>query len=315
MNLQNITPSQLKKIVIGVVAAIFVVIVVFNCAYQVKEQEQAVLLTLGKASTVSESGLHFKIPFIQNVIKVDTTIKSFTLGYDLASGSSIEDESLMITSDYNFINVDFFVEYKVSDPILAVYATEDPEVVLKNIAQSCVRTVIGNSAVDSVLTTEKGQIQTDIINMVTERLNELNIGVYLVNITMQDAEPPTIEVMEAFKSVETAKQGMETALNNANKYKNERIPAANAQVDKILQQAEATRQERINSANAQVAEFNAMYEEYIKYPDITMRRMFFEAMADILPEMDVVIDAGDGTIQKLLPLDTFTGKQATDVSE
>ncbi|MBE5940418.1 MAG: FtsH protease activity modulator HflK [Lachnospiraceae bacterium] len=307
----GITNAQIAKIVVGVIAAIVVVILAFNCAYQVKEQEQAVLLTFGKPSTVSDSGLHFKIPFVQEVKKVDTTIKSFTLGYDEISGNVIEDESLMITSDYNFLNVDFFVEYKVSDPILALYATESPELVLKNVAQSSVRTVIGNSLVDSVLTTEKGQIQSDIYDMITHKLDQLNIGIYLVNITMQDSEPPTKEVMEAFKNVETAKQGMETAINNANKYNNEKMPAAEAQVDKILQEAEATKQERINEANATVAEFNAMYEEYIKYPAITKQRMFFETMSELLPSLNVIIDTGDGEITKLLPLSSFADFETT----
>ncbi len=309
MEQNSIKPETVGKIVAGVIAAIVVAILVFNSAYQVKEQEQAVLLTFGKPSTVSESGLHFKIPFVQNVKKVDTTIKSFTLGYDERTGESREDESLMITSDYNFLNVDFFVEYKVSDPVLALYATENPELVLKNLAQSCIRTVIGNSLVDSVLTTEKSKIQSDIHSMITEELNKLNIGIYLVNITMQDAEPPTTQVMEAFKNVETAKQGMETAINNANKYNNEKIPAAEASVDKILQEAEAKKQERINEATAQVAEFNAMYAEYIKYPGITKERMFYETMSELLPSLKVIIDTGDGEITKFLPLDGNTSEE------
>lgn len=314
MDFQNLTPAQLKKIVIGVVIALAVIILGFNCAYQVKEQEQAVLLTFGKPATVSQSGLHFKIPFIQSVKKVDTTIKSFGLGYDLVSGDTIDDEALMITSDYNFLNVDFYVEYKVSDPILALYATDNPEEVLKNVAQSCVRTVIGNSEVDSVLTTEKSKIQSEIFEMITTKLTGLNIGIYLVNITMQDAEPPTEEVMEAFKAVETAKQGMETAINNANKYNNEKLPEAKANVDKILQEAEATKQERINEANAQVAKFNAMYDEYIKYPGITMKRMFYEAMEDILPSLKIVIDTGDGNVSKILPIDSLINIATTDNS-
>jgi len=306
MDIQNLTPKQIRNLVIGVVSAIIVLVVAFNCAYEVKEQEQAVLLTFGKATTVSDSGLHFKIPFIQTVKKVDTTIKSFALGYDEVTNQTISEEALMITSDYNFVDVDFYVEYKVSDPILAVYATENPEAVLKNIAQSCVRTVIGNAEVDSVLTTEKSRIQADIYEMITEKLTQLNIGIYLVNITMQDAEPPTVEVMEAFKAVETAKQGMETAINNANKYNNEKLPAAEANVDKVLQSAEATKQKRINEANAQVAKFNAMYEEYVKYPSITMKRMFYETMEEILPSLTVIIDTGDGSMTKLLPLGSFS---------
>ena len=132
------------------------------------------------------------------------------------------------------------------------------------------------------------------------------IGIQLVNITIQDAEPPTTEVSAAFKEVETAKQGKETALNNANKYQNEKIPAAEASVDQIIQKAEAEKANRIKEAEGQVARFNALYQEYIKFPDITKQRMFYEAMEEILPTLEVIIDSGDGSVQKLLPLGTFS---------
>lgn len=298
-------PSKHKKTIFTVIAIIAVIIIASNCTYTVKENEQAVLLTLGNASTVSDSGLHFKIPFIQKVKKVDTTIQGLTIGYDEASNLSTEDESLMITSDYNFINVDFFVEYQVTDPIKALYASENPTEILKNISQSCIRTVIGNTPVDDVLTTGKSEIQSEIKDMIINRLEKDDIGIYLVNITMQDAEPPTEEVMQAFKSVETAKQGKETALNNANKYKNEQIPAAEAEVDKILQNAEATKQDRINEANGQVARFNKLYEEYVKYPEVTKQRMFYEAMEEILPSLKVVINSSNGNVQTILPIDSL----------
>lgn len=320
IDMPTMSPEKKKRATIIIIAAIIVIILAFNCTYTVKEQEQAVLLTFGNASTVSESGLHFKIPFVQRVRKVDTTIQGFTMGYNENTNTTIEDESLMITSDYNFINVDFFVEYQVSDPIKALYASENPEEILKNIAQSCIRTVIGNTPVDDVLTTGKSEIQAQIKTMITQRLDENDIGIFLVNITMQDAEPPTEEVMQAFKAVETAKQGKETALNNANKYKNEQIPAAEANVDKILQEAEADKQERINEANGQVARFNKMYEEYIKFPEVTKQRMFYEAMEEVLPSLEVIIDSGDGSVQKLFPIGSFanintSGSSSTETTD
>ena len=133
-DINNISPAQIKKAAIIIISVIAVLILAFNCTYQVKEQEQAVLLTFGNAQPVTESGLHFKIPFVQTVEKVDTTIKGFSIGYNIDTNETIEEESLMITSDYNFVNVDFFVEYQVSDPILALYASEDPVAILKNIS-------------------------------------------------------------------------------------------------------------------------------------------------------------------------------------
>jgi len=273
--------------------------------YNIEEQEQAVLTTFGVAKNVSEPGLHFKIPVIQKVQKVNTTIQGFALGYDAATNQSNPEDSLMITKDYNFVNVDFFIEYKVADPVKAVYASEDPVMILQNISKSCVRSVIGSYNVDDVLTTGKNEIQSKVKEMIVAKLEQHDIGLQIVNVTIQDSEPPTVEVMEAFKAVETAKQGKETAINNANKYRNEKLPGAKAEIDKIMQDAEAQKTQRINEANAEVAKFNAMYEEYIKNPQVTRERMFYETMEDVLPRLKVVIDGTDGT-ETILPLDSFT---------
>lgn len=294
-------------IILLVIAAI---ILGANSTYQINEQEQAVLITLGKPQAVTSSGLHFKIPFIQKVIKVDTTIHGFGIGYDVTTGNSTteSDESLMITSDYNFVNVDFFVEYKVTDPVKAVYNSKNPELILKNIAQGCIRSIVASYDVDSVLTTGKSEIQANIKQLIVEKLEQQDLGIALVNITIQDSEPPTTAVMEAFKAVETAKQGKETALNNANKYRNEKIPDAQAQADGIIKAAEAKKEQRINEATAQVARFNAMYEEYVKNPTVTKLRMFYEAMEDVLPDLKVIIVGTDG-VETVLPLDSFTGNE------
>lgn len=291
-----------------------------NCWYSIKEEQQAVVCTMGKPVAVTEPGLHFKIPVIQTVQKVNTTIQGFAIGYtkneysgydDDVSGSqryaTDGDESLMITSDYNFINIDFYVEYRYSDPVKAIYASGNPEAILKNIAQNCIRTVIGSYPVDSVLTTGKNEIQANIKEMIMSKLEDIDIGIQLINITIQDAEPPTNEILTAFKAVETAKQGKDTAVNNANKYRNEQIPAAEAKADQILQDAQAKKEERINEAQGQVARFNSMYEEYKKYPAITKQRMFYEAMEDILPYLKVVITDGENnSVQQLLPLESFS---------
>lgn len=212
----------------------------------------------------------------------------------------------MITADYNFIDVDFFVEYRIAEPVKYLYTSNQPEEILKSIAQSCIRTVIASYNVDDVLTTGKSEIQSRIREMILKQTEEQDLGIQLVNITIQDSEPPTQEVMKAFKAVETAKQGKETALNNANKYRNEKLPEAEAEADQIIQDAEAQKQVRINEAEAEVARFNAMYEEYSKNPEITKKRMFYETMENVLPGMKLVIDSGDG-IQKILPLDSFDG--------
>ena len=299
-------PKRMKLVIGAAVAAVVLLPAAAGSFYQIQEQEQAVLVTFGKPKAVTETGLHLKLPLIQKVQKVNTTIQGFPVGYNEADNEVVESESIMITSDYNFIDVDFFVEYRISDPVAYLYASREPEQILRSISQSCIRNVIGSYVVDDVLTTGKSEIQAKIKEMIMEQLEEQEIGLMLTNITMQDSEPPTAEVMEAFKKVETAKQGKETTLNNAEKYRSEKLPEAEAEADQIIKKAEAAKQTRVNEAEGQVARFNAMYEEYKKNQEITKERMYYEAMEDVLPGVKLVIDSGDG-VEKLLPLESFSG--------
>ena len=299
---KQVNVEKTKKFAVIAVIAIAALMLISGSFYSIREEEQAVVCTFGSPQAVTTPGLHFKIPFIQTVEKVSTTINGFSIGYN-STGAG--EEAMMITSDYNFLHVDFYAEYRVTDPVKALYASEDPVEILKNIAQNCIRTTIGSYTVDSVLTTGKNEIQSNIKQMIIDKLEVYDIGIQLVNITIQDAEPPTEEVSMAFKEVETAKQGKETSVNNANKYRNEMIPAAEAEADRIIQEAEAEKQERINEANGQVARFNSLYEEYINYPEVTKKRMFFEAMEAVLPGLKVIIQSSDGEMTTLLPLENF----------
>ena len=263
----------------------------------------------GNGLGIAEGGnhsvfLHFKLPIIQHVRKVDMTIKGFGIGYQPGVPDAfITEESLMITVDYNFVNVDFFVEYRVTDPVKYLYASHQPELILKTLAQSYIRDTIGMYPVDEVITTGKNQIQSEIKEKIMNRMEKEDVGLQLVNITIQDAQPPTVEVLAAFKEVETAKQGKETAVNNANKYRSEKIPAAEAQADQILRKAEGQKEARINEAQGQVSRFESMYAEYAQYPLITKQRMYYETMEELLPGMKVVIQTDNGQNINMFDMD------------
>ncbi|NLL78386.1 MAG: FtsH protease activity modulator HflK [Clostridiales bacterium] len=300
------------KIAALVIVAMFLL---FNTFYKVGEQQQAVITMFGKVVDTKGAGLYAKVPFVQKVHRVDTTTHGLQIGYrtlEDGTAQTVPDEALMITSDFNFVDVDFYLEYRVSNPEKYLYASSDPVGILRNTAQACIRTIISNYTVDDVITTGKNQIQADIRDMLNEELNSNDIGLQLVNLTIQDAEPPTDEIMQAFKSVETAKQGKETAINNARKYQSEKVPQAEADADRIVQQAEAAKAARISEAEGQVARFNEMYAEYIKNPLITKQRIFYETMEEVLPGAKVVIDNG-GT-QKVLPLEPFAGMESSENS-
>ena len=301
-----------KKLIIGAVLVVLAVLI-GTCFYTVDDKQQAVVTTFGKVTDITDAGVHFMLPFgIQQVQKVDVNVyQKIELGYvsDPNGGYATKTkESTMITGDYNIVNVDFFVEYKISDPVQYLYSSNSPELILRNLIQSQVRNVVGSSAVDSVLTDGKEDIQRQVKELVTQILEEYDIGLTLVDVKIQDAEPPTQQVIEAFKAVETAKQQAETVVNDAKAYQNAKLPDAQAQADKLLQNAEFLKQKRINEAIEQVAMFEAMYAEYQLNPEITRSRMYYEAISQILPGVKLYINTSEsGDVQMLLPLESLTG--------
>ena len=280
-----------------------------TCFYTVDDKQQAVVTTFGKVTDITGAGVHFKLPFgIQQVKKVDVNVyQKIELGYTPNDYVNSTSESTMITGDYNIVNVEFFVEYRISDPVQYLYSSNQPELILKNLIQSQVRNVVGSSTVDAVLTDGKENIQMQVKDLVSEILTEYDLGLTLVDVRIQDAEPPTQEVVEAFKAVETAKQQAEAVVNQAKAYQNAQLPQAQAQADQKTQNAEYLKQKRINEAYEQVAMFTAMYEQYQLNPEITRTRMYYEAIQEILPGVKLYINtAGAGSdVQMLLPLDSL----------
>ena len=305
--------QRLKKWITIAIIAIVVIVGIATCFYTVDDKQQAVVTTFGKVTNVTDAGLHVKLPFgIQKAEKVDVNVyQKIELGYTTgANGIAVTNtsESTMITGDFNIVNVDFYVEYKITDPVRFLYSSNNPELILKNLIQSQVRNVVGSSTVDSVLTDGKENIQMQVKELVTKILADYDIGLTLVDVRIQDAEPPTTAVNEAFKAVETAKQTAEAVVNEAKAYENAQIPNAEAQADKLLQNAEYLKTKRINEAIETVAMFEAMFTEYEQNPEITRSRMYYEAISKVLPGVRIYINTGDGqTVDMLLPLESITG--------
>lgn len=292
---------------------------IMSCQYTVEESEQAVVTTLGKVSSVESAGLHFKLPYpIQNATKVAVNkTQKLQIGYSSSNEaetktSSVADEAKMITGDFNIVNIDFFIEWKISDPVKFLYNSDEPGQILKMIAQSSARSIIGSKNVDGVLTVEKSIIQAEIKEKIINKLQNYDLGVQILDVKIQDSEPPTADVIKAFKEVETAKQEKETRINEALAYKNKTLPAAESQSDKLVREAESFKESKINEATGEVARFNAMYTEYAKNKDITKTRMYLETIEDILPGITVYIDSSEGGVQKLLPLKSFSEPAETE---
>jgi membrane protease subunit HflK len=310
-------PKKMGKSVLLIALVALLIWAGSTCFYTVDDKQQAVVTTFGQVTDVTDAGVHFKLPFgIQEVYHVDVNVyQKIELGYTTEEDgyATKTSESTMITGDYNIVNVDFFVEYKISDPVKYLFASSDAELILRNLIQSQVRNVVGSSQVDAVLTDGKENIQRQVKDLVTQILAEYDIGLTLVDVRIQDAEPPTKEVVEAFKAVETAKQQAEAVINEAKAYQNAQLPQAEATADQLIQNAEYLKQKRINEAKEQVAIFSAMYEQYSINPEITRSRMYYEAISQILPDVKLFVNTSGGEdVQMLLPLDSLLGNPTAE---
>lgn len=309
--------KKIKMFILPAIIVVILAILALTSVYTVNDKQQAVVTTFGKVTSIEDPGIHIKLPFgIQEATLVNVNeLQSIEIGFRTGNNNDdmtvIESESKMISGDYNIVNCDFFVEYKISDPVKYLYSSEDPADILKSLVQSHIRNVISSYDVDTILTTGKSEIQAKIKEGIQNELAVYDLGLILTDIRLQDSEPPTVEVQEAFKEVETAKQDKDTAINVALAYQNSELPLAQAEADKLIQNAEYLKQDRINQANIQVAMFNAMYDQYKLNPDITKKRMFYEALEKVLPEAKVYIDTSeDGSTQKLLPIESFVTEEA-----
>lgn len=280
---------KIKWITYGAITVVVFVITIFNCVFFTNEQEIAYTMTFGNATIVEGAGPHFKMPFITSKKVLDATNKGMAIGYNLENNESVSEESLMITSDFNFVNTDFYVEYRISDPIAYVYGTSYPEGILRNIAQASIRNTVGLYDVDTVLTTGKAEIEAIVKEQIIEKLQNHETGLTIVGVSIQDVEPPTDKVSTAFKDVETAKQNAESVVNNAKAAEQTKIPEAEAKADQIIKNAEAAKTERMNQATQEVAEFMALYQEYMENPETVKLQLYYSMMEDILPGMEIII--------------------------
>lgn len=305
--------KQVLRVFKWVVPIVLIAVIGLSSVYTVEEQEQAVVTTFGAVTSVETVGLHFKIPFIQRVQKLPVNIiQEMTIGYGYQNGEMyvVEDESRMLTGDDNIIDIDFYLEWKINDPAAYLYHSNDAQGILKALTQSCARNIVGSKLVDDLMTTGKDAIQSEIKDKVRENLEQYDIGIDIVDLKIQDVDPPTEEVTVAFKNVENAKLQRETIINNARTYEEETVPEAKSEADKILREAEANKAARIAEAEGEASRFSAMYTEYANNKEITRQRMYLEMLEELLPGMDVYINTTNGGTSTLIPVGAVTGTAA-----
>lgn len=301
-----------KRHIAWIIPLILIVLLSTTCVYTVDQTEYAIITTFGKPNEQPvSSGLRLKLPYpIQSVTKLSKETFSTTFGYKVQNGEEVifEEETKMITGDENIILADLEVQWKISDPIAYLYNTNEPREILFNATSSSLRGVIGSSTVDDVLTDGRAKIISDIRENLTELCNKYDLGITIVNVNLQDVDLPTSEVDAAFKAVTDAREERLTKINNAQKYKNEKINEVKGERDAILSQAEATKVSLIEKAKGDTARFNAMLSEYNNNQEITRQRLIIHTIENVLKDTKVyVVDESSNTI-RYLPIE-FLGEE------
>lgn len=284
-------------------------VTVITSWYTVDESEQAVVITFGKATnTVTESGLHFKMPWpVQQVKVLSKETFSLNFGYKESDLKALEKEpkaleTKMITGDEYIVLTNLVVQWKITNPVKYLFDSEDPKKILHSATSSAIRSIIGSSTIDAALTEGKADIEADTRDLLVKLMERYDIGVGILGVKLQEIELPNEEVRAAFTAVTDARETKSTKTNEANKYKNQRSSEAQGEKDAIISKAEGAKTARIQQAQGDVAVFDKLYAQYSGNKQITRERLIIETLESVLPKAQIYIMKDDGSTMKYLPL-------------
>lgn len=311
------------KLVVGVILLFLIVYAGFSMVYTVQAESQGVVLRFGKYSKTVDPGLRFKLPFgIDKVyfVPVKRQLKQeFGFGTQGATNrsqySASKDEQSgersMVTGDLNAASVEWIIQYRVQEPQLFLFKVRGPELTLRNISESVMRTVVGDRTVDEVITIGRQEIENDALDQMQKLANKYELGLTIDQVQLKDVNPPR-PVQPSFNEVNQAQQEREKMINVANGEYNKVIPRAQGIAEQRIQAAEGYALKRVNEALGDVSRFNAVFEQYIKAPEVTRRRLYLETMKEVIPKMGkkIVLDEGGQNILPLLQLQTEQGRKS-----
>ena len=308
-------PPQIKSLLGNIKTIVFGVIVIavlFSSIYTVGPEEVGVVQRFGEYTRTAESGLNFKAPFIEGVriVPVERQLKQ-EFGYRTISSGvqsqyqkrGYEDESLMLTGDLNLGDVEWVVQYRISDPYNYLFKVRNPEKTLRDMSEAAMRQVVGNRTVNEVLTIGRASVAARVQEILQELNVEYETGVRIEQVVLQDINPPD-PVKRSFNAVNEAQQQRETLINEARSDYNRVIPRARGEALQTIQQAEGYSTNRINTAMGEVAAFNELHREYLLAPQITKQRIYYETIQDLLPKIGnkVIMDQDGGNVFPLLQM-------------
>lgn len=297
------------------VLAAALVVWLLSGIYIVNPDEQGVVLRFGEYNRTVEPGPHYALPApfetvykpqVTQVLRSEVGFRSVGQSSTFKQGQvrTVAEEASMLTGDENIVNVQFSVQYKISDPVQYLFNVSAPTALVRNAAEAAMREVIGNSEIDSAITDGKLKIQSEATTLLQQILDRYGAGIKIIAVQLQDVHPPK-EVIDAFKDVASAREDKSRIINQAEAYRNELLPRARGQAAAMRNDAAAYSATRVRNAEGEAARFDALRREYDKAPKVTRQRLYYETMENVLAgsKEKIVLD-GEASARALpfLPL-------------
>ena len=261
--------------------------------YTVRPEERSVELMLGKFSAVGNPGLNFAPWPLVTADIVQVTNERQT---DIGVGRSGEDGGLMLTRDQNIVDIGFQVVWNIEDPAKYLFNLADPADTIRAVSESAMRDIIARSELSPILNRDRGAIASDLRTAVQSTLDSYDAGLNVIRVNFEKADPPR-EVIDAFRAVQAAQQERDRLEKEADAYANRVTAGARGEAARLLEEAEAYRAQVVNNASGEASRFLSVYEEYVKAPEVTRKRMYLETMERVFGSMNkVILDgvSGDG---------------------
>ncbi|OGQ95301.1 MAG: HflK protein [Deltaproteobacteria bacterium RIFOXYD12_FULL_57_12] len=296
-----------------VVGVIILFQLITSTFYTIEPGEQGVVLRFGRFSKTAPSGLNFKVPLIDQVIKVDVeTVRKEEFGFRTKTPArqtvyekeGFDAESLMLTADKNVIDVEWIVQYKVRDPFDFLFKVGDVSQAVRDLSETAIRRIVGNMDFDYVLSNRE-ILAASTAKELQAALDIYESGIDIVTVQLQDVNPPNT-VKPAFNEVNEADQDMKRLVNEAEEAYNQVVPKAHGQAKELLEQSHGYAKERVNIAKGEAGRFLAVLKEYRAAKEVTRQRLYLETMQEVLPTLtDIYVIDKDQ--RGLLPFLNLTG--------
>jgi len=285
---------------VGLIAVVAIAIWVFAGFYTVGEAERGVVLRLGKFDRIEAPGLNWHPYFIDEYQTVNVqAIRSLR-----ASGT-------MLTKDENVVTVEMGVQYRVSDPYKYLYRVTNADDSLRQATDSALRAVIGDSLMDSILTSGRQQIRQSTQETLNQIIDNYDMGLMIVDVNFQSARPPE-QVKDAFDDAIAAREDEERFEREAEAYRNDILPKATGRAERLKKEALGYSERTVNGALGEVAQFEKLLPEYQAAPEVTRNRLYIDTMQEVYSNTSkVLIDSESSGNLLYLPIDKIVGQAAT----